>query len=365
MKFSFLFILCVFALCSYSQPNRNLRFATLPGDSINLHLDEKYFLIEPTCSSIIRYGHFRQSQRKFFGPFRDVSKTNPEIVIAIGNYTIDGLLDGDFRMNYMNGDVLAEGKFDRSRMVGHWKFYHPGGKLRLEFDNTGDVIRIINVWDITGKQTVTNGTGLYRSDLATMYWEGKLLNYKPDGIWRFKKTDDRTGATISTETFKNGQFVRGSGPSGVYTDKSRILLADGEMLPITNASNLYVSPQSCDPALSAKKIVYAVFRDGAVNYNREIGEIVKPVFEKVDLKVYPNKTFEIKGMIDEKGKVSDLEYIIGWEDRMANTLLLALYRLPYMEPTLIDGKAVKTPIIFKFVIDKAMYVYSHRLLPVK
>ena len=349
---------------SFSQ-TRRVSFRTLGRDSINLHFDENYNLIEDTCSTVIRYGHFRGRERKFFGTFRDLNKYDPSIVLAEGKYTDDGKLDGSFKMNYLNGEPQAEGKFDKGEMIGPWVLYYPGNKRKLEFEGNSNQTKIINAWDAAGKQTVVNGTGTYRSDLDNVFWEGKLANGRPEGVWRAKKTDDRTGTVVSSENFKNGLFVKGSSPIGNYTDASRIILAGENLLPINNAPLLMVSAQACDPSMSRKNITYAVYKEGTNAFNERLKTEITPVFGKVDLGMYPYKIFAIKGTVDPKGRLTNFLYADGWEDRQASSLLQALYRLPYMEPTLVDGKPVSSGITFTFKIDKGFYTYSWKLDPVK
>lgn len=364
MKIFFTVLLTALVGVSLGQ-TRRVTFKIFAKDSVNLHMDENYALIEDTCSTVIRYGHFRRQDRKFFGSFRDLNKYDPSIVLAEGKYTDDGKLDGLFKMHYLNGDPQAEGSFDKGKMTGPWVLYYQGNKRKLEFENNSDQTKIINAWDATGKQTVVNGAGTYRSDLDMLFWEGKLANGRPDGVWRAKKTDDRTGTVITSETFKNGLFVKGSNPVGNYTDKSRIILAGDDLLPINNANLLRTSAQACDPSMSRKKVVYAVYKEGKNAFNEMLKNEIVPVFAKVDLQMYAYKTFEIKGSIDPKGRLTGFSYMDGWEDRQASALLQALYRLPYWEPALVDGQPVASGIVFTFKIDKALYTYSWKLTPIK
>jgi len=328
-------------------------------------MDENYALIEDTCSTIIRYGHYRVKDRKFFGSFRDLNKYDPSIVLAEGKYTDDGKLDGFFKMNYLNGEPLSEGKFDKGIMIGPWSLYYPGNKKRLEFEADSGQTKITNAWDTAAKQIVVNGTGTFRSGPDLYYWEGKLVNGRPDGLWRYKKSEDRTGTVVSQEMFKNGIFVKGSSPIGNYNDNSRIILAGDNLLPINNANMLKSSAQACDPSMSRKRVVYAVYRDGTNSFNEKLKTEIIPVFTKVDLSMYSFKTFKIKGTIGLNGRIINLIYVDGWEDRQASALLQALYRLPFMEPALVDGKPVVSGIIFTFKIDKDLYSYSWKMEPIK
>src|SRR5476651_1322474 len=91
------FIVLSFAFLAGAQTTqRMVRFRTLGKDSINLALNDDYNLIEDSCSTIIRYAHYSPTTRVFFGKFKDVSKGNPSLVLSEGNYTPDGLKDGEF-----------------------------------------------------------------------------------------------------------------------------------------------------------------------------------------------------------------------------------------------------------------------------
>lgn len=100
------------------------------------------------------------------------------------------------------------------------------------------------------------------------------------------------------------------------------------------------SSKACDPSKSINKLVYAVYKDGSEAFSVLLRKEIAPVFAKVDLRMHASKTFVIKGTIDTRGQITNLSYISGWEDRQASSLLMAIHRLPFMEPALVDGKPV-------------------------
>src|SRR6187402_2731568 len=167
---------------------RNVRFNFITKDSVNLSLSNEFDLIEDSCSVIIRYGHLNMQQRKFTGRFKDVSKLNPQLVVAEGNYTADGLKDGSFISRYLNGNLQTKGNFKNNKLDGKWEMYYDDGKPKLTFEANGIDIKIID-----------NGKGNYLVDLGELYWKGKLVNGKPDGTWKAMLTDDATNATIISE----------------------------------------------------------------------------------------------------------------------------------------------------------------------
>lgn len=177
MKASLLtFFTIIWASLIFAQqpgPRRSINFRSIGKDSINLHFDENYFLIEDTCSSIVRYGHYDFKTRQFFGEFRDLNKHDPMIILAEGKY-IDGKLNGPFTLRYLNGSNQAMGSFKDGGFDGNWKLFYGDGKPRLDFTVTGQKITIENAWDKSGAAVVTDGEGKYRAELDGVYWEGKL-----------------------------------------------------------------------------------------------------------------------------------------------------------------------------------------------
>ena len=91
------------------NPNRHIRFRSIGRDSLNLALDDGYFLIEDSCKQITRYCRFDFKQRKFQGKFTDVSNVTPGLIVAEGVYTMDGLKEGPFITHYLNGKLQAKG----------------------------------------------------------------------------------------------------------------------------------------------------------------------------------------------------------------------------------------------------------------
>lgn len=327
--------------------------------------DENYFLIEDSCSAITRFARFNGKDRKFFGSFHDVSRNNPDVVAAQGNYSSDGILDGPFISRYLDGQLQAEGTFSHGKMIGKWTLNYPNNIKRLEFENINGITHILNAWDESGKQTVVNGQGNFTANMGRVNWAGKIVGGLPDGLWKFTNLDDRTGVMRVSETFKNTSFVKGTSPSGSYHDQSRLTLTDVSMLPINNAAVMRISATSCDPTIaSRKKIVYAIYKKGREEFTQQVLRVSQPVIAKIDLKNYSNKEFNIEGMVSAKGEIVKLKYVNTFDDRMSRQLLESLYALPFLEPTLIDGVATASGIRFTFVVGNGAYSIRWQMLPV-
>ena len=184
------------------------------------------------------------SNRKFYGKIKDVSKLDQNIILTEGFYTTDGLKEGEFITHYLNGNLQAKGNFKNNQYDGKWEIYYADGKPMMTFMGNEKDIKIIEAWDEKGTKTVDTGTGNYLVDMDDIYWKGKLLNGKADGVWRAFTTK---GAAIIFETYINGVFKKGSGSVGDYQDAPKLILVPANKLPFTNTEGLPIAA-GCDAA---------------------------------------------------------------------------------------------------------------------
>lgn len=364
-----------FSLCSFAQNMplspvksnvaftlRRIHLNFIGKDSINLALNEDFDMIEDSCSQIIRHAHLKKQSRKFYGPFKDVSRLDSSLVLTEGNYTDDGLKDGPFITRYLNGKLQAKGSYKNNKYDGHWELFYDDGKPKLSFDANGDEISIADAWDEKGNKTVINGKGNYRVDIGSMYWKGKLLNGKPDGTWKAYKTDDATNTDIISESYKNGVFQKGKAPLGEYTDAARMTLVPANKLPFTRAEMLRISAVPCN-GVKRKHIVNAQYRNGFSAFSEEIKQLITPYLSKVDLASYDN-TLVIEGVVAESGNVGHLDSHTPFNESIARGLIMQLTRLPSLEPATADGKPITQKITITFNFTRGMYSFSYRLLPI-
>src|ERR1035437_1088268 len=340
---------------------QNIHFRNLGNDSINLSLNEEYYLIEDSCAQIIRYGHLNIKQLIFFGPFKDLSKSNPDLVVSEGNYTATGLKDGDFISHYLNGNLQAKGNYKENKLNGKCELFYPDGKPKLIFDASGDDIKILGAWDDTGKKIIDNGNGNYSANLGSIIWSGKLNNGTPDGTWKAVQTNDRTNTVLISEKLKNGKFQKGNGPAGDYTDVSHIYLINEADLPFINAEKLRTSSVPCN-GVKRKQIVNAQYKYGFDAFSQKIKDLVNPYLSNVDVKPYDSDV-ELTGEVSAKGEISKFSYISVFDEKIASELVRELTRLPFLEPALEDGKPVPQKIIFTFKFMPGLYSFSYRLVP--
>lgn len=348
-----------------NRPIRNVRFKIFGRDSVVLALNHEFNMIEDSCSQVIRYGHMNTTNRKFYGKIKDVSKLDPKIVLTEGNYTADGLKDGYFITHYLNGNLEAKGNFKNNQYDGDWEIFYADGKPMITFTANGNDIKIIDVWDEKGTKTVNNGTGNYRIDLEGLYWNGKLLNGKPDGTWKAANPEDATNTTLVSETYKGGQFKKGNNALGNYEDAPRLALVPPNKLPFTRAEALMIALVGCDGVnLTGKHVVNAQYSGGMSSFTDNIVRAVSPYLQKVDLKPYDN-TLIINGEVNEEGRVTNLRADNAFSGEISRGLIRELNALPYLQPATVNAKPTKQKFNITFNFTGGSYRFTYTFLAIK
>lgn len=346
---------------SIDRSTRTFRFGFIKKDSVNLPYNSNFEMIEESCSQIMRYGHV--ANLKFTGTFRDVSRSNPDLVISEGNYTADALKDGAFISRNLNGTLLSKGNFKKNKFDGRWEIYYDDGKPKLTFEANGKDINIIDSWDAKGVKTVNNGNGNYQLDLNDMSWKGKLVNGRPDGTWKAIKRSDKT--TLLTENYKKGVFTNGNGPLGEYVDAPRVVLYSADLLPYVNAESFKISPADCSGTSAVKNIVNAKYIGGFNSFSSHIQLIIEPYMSKVNLAPYGNNVLIMEGEIDKTGKLVRVIQQNEFDDTLVSGLTKQLYTLPFLQPATVDGKPVSQKINFTFTFTNGVYTFTYKLLPIE
>lgn len=360
-------LLAIFCLVLYTASaqnnNRHIHFRSIGRDSLNLALDDGYFLIEDSCKQITRYSKFDFQRRKFQGKFTDISNATPGLIVGEGIYTTDGLKEGLFVTHYLNGKLQAKGTFKNDKYDGAWEIYYDNGNPELTFEVTNNVCHITNAWGTDGKKTVDNGNGAFILNLGQIYWKGKLLNGLPDGKWKLFNREDITETPMATEYYKKGQFHDGSNGSAEYSDVSHIDFSVPIRLPFMNAENMYVSPVSCDGS-KAVHIVNAQYRNGLNTFSSYIGQAVSPYFATQNL-AGMEITMQIDGEISEEGSLINLKNIGSVNEGLARQIIIRLAELPALQPATANGKPVKQKFTILFTISGGFYKFTYKFLPIK
>ncbi|QKJ30130.1 hypothetical protein HQ865_10280 [Mucilaginibacter mali] len=365
MKLLFTALFC-FSLSTYAiaqDAPRMVRFRTMRNDSINLALNEDYQMIEDSCATMIRYAHYSPAKHIFFGKFKDVSRQNPSLILSEGNYSADGLKDGEFVSRYSNGNLQSKGNYKDNKYDGKWEINFDNGKPRMTFEVSNGVIKIASVWNEKGGKIIDNGKGNYEVSAGPITWVGKLDNGLPDGTWKGYATADPAKSALIRESFKKGVFEKGANAMGEYTNASRIAFIGPDMLPYVTAEKMILSPTACGET-KKQAIVYAFYQGGVRAYSEEISRLISAYLSKVDLAPY-NDQLEITGIVGKNGLVYNLRYTNAFNEEIARGIINQLRRLPGLQPGTADGKPMEQNITFSFTFQLSRYSFTWRVQPVK
>lgn len=337
-------------------------------DSINLSLNDHYNLVDDSCATIIRHARYNFTTHKFTGKFTDVGRANPAHILAEGNYTANGLKDGDFVAYFPNGHVQSKGTYKNDKYTGKWEvgFRNGNPELNFEVDDAGN-IKIMNAWNNKGVKEIDNGSGDYQVNMGSIIWHGKLKDGLPDGSWTAtSKADPRT--VLITENFKKGKFQKGKSQAGEYTDASRMVLIDPNILPYTIAEQMVVSPNGCEVVVRQQqpkeRIVNAKFAISASDFNQRFKESVNPYLAKANVLKYEDDVV-FEGVISAEGIPGNFQCKTMFDDNVARNIISGLTRLPAFEPATINGKPVPQGFRVTFTFHNGLYHFSYKFLPLE
>jgi hypothetical protein len=359
-----LILLCAIVSIAHSQTtSRRINFKVIDKDSINLSMNENYRVTDDSCAQIVRHSRFNLETRKFYGKFTDVSKANPDIVLSEGFYTKEGLKNGAFIQKYLNGNLQAKGDFKDDKFDGKWEFFYSDGKPQLVFTVTEGVFNILDSWKPDGSKIIDNGNGTYKVDLEAFYWKGKLVNGKPDDVWKMYGYNDENNTVLAKEHFKKGEFIDGSNQFGDYRGVSRIILVNEFMLPFITVEKMYIAPP-CNGAapVIGHNVVSANYKGGDAAFHIDVRDAFYKYFIEMKLEGTDSR-FSIKGDISADGKIINLRKNGSSIDPIAQGLISVIESLPRLNPATIDGKPVVQRIKISFDMANGSYSFSYQFLP--
>jgi hypothetical protein len=357
---TFIAAICCYSASAQESTERHIRFNFIKGDSTRLSLNEQFNLIEDSCSQVYRYAHVDIQNKIFTGPFTDVSHADPKLIITQGAYNIDGLKDGPFIINYLNGNLQAKGSFKNGVFDGKWDVYYDNGKPQISFEANDRDIKIIDEWDNKGIKTVTNGNGIYRADLGFLYWQGKLLNGRPDGKWKSKRASDN--ADFSSEVYKNGVFQKGMALSE-YTDEPRMALISPSNFPFITAEKFQLSDNPCD-GTKTNVFVDAHFTGSLPTLTNRIDYLVYDYLRTPNLMILADE-ITLEGEVNVHGDISKLHGTTSNVNAvLIQTLIGLLQKLPKLTPATLNGKPVKQGFAISFKFSGGYYRFNYKFLPV-
>lgn len=361
-----LFLVIAFNLFAFQisaqQKERFIQFSPIEKDSVAIHYDASYKLIEDSCSVIMRRINIKPGKNMFKGHFTDVDKSNPNIVLARGFYSEEGKLNGNYEEYYTDKVLKGKGVFKDGLMVGNWTIFKENGNKWVEFSESNGVQKILNAWDEKGKQIVKDGNGTYVLKSDEIQWIGKLVNGLPDGTWRSSLIHKVGQGNLSQESFSKGKFITGTVSGISYQDQSKINFEPREHLISLRADEMKVSEQTCDGQIFISNFKNAYFKNGNNQLTDIIRDKINPALGKFDFVLSNMKSFRIYGIINEKGSLSNLRFIEHLNYTQTTELLNSLSTLPNFVPAVENGVNVKSTIIFEFTnIGAGRIGFKYRL----
>lgn len=100
---------------------------------------------------------------------------------SVGGETMVSEANGIYSSFYDSGELLSRGEIKNGRKTGLWKSWYESGRMRDEFDHTGEHIRLIRFWSAGGRLLIADGSGDYivydengNKSLEAHYKNGRL-----------------------------------------------------------------------------------------------------------------------------------------------------------------------------------------------
>jgi len=118
----------------------------------------------------------------------------------------NGKFNGKYSAFYDSGIPRAKGEFKNDMMSGVWQYYYPNGKIQSIQEFKNGITISIDYWDISGVQTIKDGTGV-----AKQYSQcGKIesiMSYKDNVLHGKCETWFPNGVKATESFYKNGQPI--------------------------------------------------------------------------------------------------------------------------------------------------------------
>lgn len=122
-----------------------------------------------------------------------------------GSYKLDQP-EGDWEAYFPNKQLSSKGTFSKREPIGLWVIWNENGTKSQEIEyKENNQVRIINLWDLNGKQLIKDGNGIFSSFYPTgeILQTGKVINGDRAGIW---KRFNQKGQMLEEGEYKNGLY---------------------------------------------------------------------------------------------------------------------------------------------------------------
>ncbi|NQX38720.1 MORN repeat variant [Pedobacter steynii] len=205
-------------------------FEISKDDSLKVYYNAVGIVVGKKEAKFVRIGKRDPVFMNVMNDFRDYDH-NGNLVFK--STMLNNYLNGSAAYFYSNGVLKEEGSYKDDIRTGTWKYYYPDGKLSevIEFDNGNMLIK--EAYSKTGGPLVINGNGKVKI-LVSGFKQPD--SYEARGTVKDGKMNEKWSLfspifqkTMTTETFKDGNFIKGYENSLVmgslfYYDYPRIVL---------------------------------------------------------------------------------------------------------------------------------------------
>ena len=337
-----------------------------------IYYNAEWSITTPNGLRYYRDCQFDTVRQVFTGPFSDF--IIGDIQLTEGNYSSEGLLDGD--VTYLrDGKPVKISTFENGKMVRMQQFESFGDNDEVELTSDiqidGDDFYVQTFFDSLGNQLIYEGSGLwYHKQPGNTIIEGRFNEGEKEGAWRYRTS---SGIIILVETYKKGKMK-----------SAELYSAEGvENLPKSSFTSVLFKDRIFDKVNSLEFDIYASRSDypflralpviSIANYSND-KELEKrgdytPAQYPGDMQglymliaqnlQYPEKERRngVSGkvyvgfQVNEDGSFQDMQVVKGLTENCNKEALRVLTKMARWEPAKLDGKPVASrkliPITFR------------------
>ena len=180
-------------------------------DSVHLFFDSNFALTPQSCAYFRRECRMDAATGDFIGVVRDYRQLNNRLIRKV-NYA-NGQRNGPYEEYHPNQQLAVRGQFATGNPSGSWQFWYEDGKPHQTLQWTGRAqpsLRVLDFWDGTGQQQVTNGEGSWRGkavDSYPMWFSGPIVQGYQQGEW--ESHDASSNEVLTIEEFNKGRLTQG------------------------------------------------------------------------------------------------------------------------------------------------------------
>lgn len=187
--------------CSITDRNFGCDFCLCIG----IFYNSEWHITSSDNAVYFRKGIWSHSKNFFTGTVCDYLLKDSSIVSKV-TYTPEVEKTGEYVSWYPNGNKLAEGRFEKNRMEGRWKFYDENGNLHYEVSFSMNQFEFESLMDDQNNDVIQSEKQDFELVINDVFvLSGTFENGRRSNTWKL----DVNGKALLREVFRDGEFVRG------------------------------------------------------------------------------------------------------------------------------------------------------------